>query len=287
MSRKGALVLMAAVMIARGTSFIFSKKLMGDFAPMNVLGVRFIIAFLILTVIFYKKMLKLDLKTLKGGFVLGACYTACMAAEMYGLRLIDTGTSSFIENSAVVIVPLYTAVLTRKLPKGRIWLEALIAFTGVGLLTISGGGSLNVGIMLAILAALIFGVCIMVTKAVSKDNDPITIGIIQLGTMGILSAIISFIIDKPRLPQNGTEWLMILMLAVVCSCFGFTFQPLAQKYISVETASVFTAVNPLSTCFIGIIFANEDSGIFKFLGGGLIIAAVIMSVFDKEDAKQD
>lgn len=282
MNRKTGMILMAAVMVARGSSFIFSKQLMEGFAPMNVLAVRFITAFLVLCVIFYKKILALNVKTVLRGTLLGGCYTACMAAEMYGLRLIDSGTCSFIENAAVVIVPIYAAILSRRFPKKKILLIAFIAFIGVGFLTVTGGGTMNAGIWLAILAALIYGICVMVTKAVTKESDPVTIGIIQLGAMGVFSLIITFIIDTPRMPQSNTEWLMILMLALVCSCFGFTFQPLAQKYISVETASIFTAVNPLTTCFIGIIFANESAHIFKFIGGGLIIGAVLLSVFDKD-----
>ena len=35
-----------------------------------------------------------------------------MTFEMYGLRLIDSGVSSLIENMAILFVPLYVAVLT-------------------------------------------------------------------------------------------------------------------------------------------------------------------------------
>ena len=282
MSKKNAMLLMAAVMIARGTSFLFSKHLMNSLAPMNVLAVRFILAFFILLLIFNKRLFSCSRKDLQKGMWLGLSYTACMIAEMYGLRLIDTGTSSFIENSAVVIVPLYEAILTRSLPKKNILVCAAIAFAGVGFLTVSGGSSLNIGILLAILAALIYGICVLLTKHFTQEGDPLCIGIYQLGFMGLFSALLTLIIDRPRLPESSSEWLMILMLSLVCSCFGFTLQPLAQKYISVETASVFTAVNPLSTCFIGVIFANESAGPMKLIGGLLIILAVILSIKNED-----
>lgn len=278
MSTTGAMILMASVMVARGSSFIFSKWLMGDLAPVNILAVRFCIAFVILAIIFNKKMRMLNKSVIKKGFILGFLYTVDMIVEMYGLRLVDAGTCSFIENSAILIVPLYVSLMTWKLPRAKTMLCAAIAVVGIGFLTVSGGMHFNIGIIYVIAAALIFGVCIIVTDKVTEEDDPITIGILQVGFMGILSVIYTFIFESPVLPQNNVQWGMILMLALVCSCFGFTFQPLAQKYISAETAGVFTAVNPLTTCVLGILLHEESFDAFKIIGGVLIVAAVLLSV---------
>ena len=43
-----ARVLLAAVFIARGTSFLFSKQLLTNLSPMSILAVRFLLAFLVL-----------------------------------------------------------------------------------------------------------------------------------------------------------------------------------------------------------------------------------------------
>ncbi len=279
LDKKGAMILMASIMVARGSSFIFSKWLMDGLEPMNVLAVRFTLAFVILAVIFHKKLLVLDKKTLFKGMLLGLGYTINMVVEMYSLRLIDAGTCSFIENSAIVIVPLYMAVLTRTFPQKKTIYCALIAFVGVGFLTISSGVSaLNAGSLLAILSALIFGVCVVITDYVSREGDPVTMGVLQIGFMGLFSTILTFVMETPRLPVNGIEWSMILMLALICSCFGFTFQPLAQKYLSAETAGVFTAINPLSTCLLGIMLGQEDADVFKLLGGILVVMAVLLSI---------
>ncbi len=279
LDKKGAMILMASIMVARGSSFIFSKWLMDGLEPMNVLAVRFTLAFVILAVIFHKKLLVLDKKTLFKGMLLGLGYTINMVVEMYSLRLIDAGTCSFIENSAIVIVPLYMAVLTRTFPQKKTIYCALVAFVGVGFLTISSGVSaLNEGSLLAILSALIFGVCVVITDYVSREGDPVTMGVLQIGFMGLFSTILTFVMETPRLPINGIEWSMILMLALICSCFGFTFQPLAQKYLSAETAGVFTAINPLSTCLLGIMLGQEDADIFKLLGGILVVMAVLLSI---------
>ena len=83
MTKASASILLICVFMARGTSFLFSKSLMQDMIPMSVLAVRFILAFCVLALVFHKKLLVIDRKTLLNGMILGNLYTICMAFEMY------------------------------------------------------------------------------------------------------------------------------------------------------------------------------------------------------------
>ncbi|MCR4739803.1 MAG: DMT family transporter [Lachnospiraceae bacterium] len=277
MSKSQASILLIFVFMARGISFLFSKALMKDMSPMSILAVRFILAFIILAVLFHKKFLSADRKCVKNGIILGCLYTVCMTFEMYGLRLVDTGVSALIENMAIVLVPLYVAALTRTLPGVKTMLCAVFAVTGVGFLSIdqgrnSGGGP---GIILILLAAMTYAVCILYTEKISHDSDPVAIGIIQLGTMGFLSLFISFFAGGFGLPQTGKQWGMLAILVLVCSCFGFAFQPLGQKYLKAESAAVLTVVNPLTASVLGILAAGEKLTGLKLIGYIIILAVLV------------
>ena len=252
---------------------------------MSVLAVRFVLAFLILAVIFHKKLLSIEKKSLTNGAVLGILYTICMAFEMYGLRLTDTGVSSLIENMAIVLVPLYVSVYTRKLPKEKTMFCAVLAVVGVGCLSLdqgrnSGGGR---GIILVVLAAMTYAVCILYTEKISHDSDPMTIGVIQLGTMGFASLIISFLTGGIDIPKTGSQWTMMLILVLVCSCFGFAFQPLGQKYLEAENAAVLTVVNPFTASVLGVAVAGERITGIKMIGFVLILGALIIYNLKKAD----
>lgn len=277
MKTGSAKLLMIFVCIARGSSFLFSKALMNDISPMAILAVRFIISFVILAIIFRKKLINCTKDSLYGGLILGGLYTLCMALEMYGLRLIESGVCSLIENTAIILVPLYIAALTRTSPNIKTIICAFIAVIGVGCFSITDGfGSFNFGIVLTILAAVTFGWCVIATDKVSEKGDPITIGMIQLGTMGVLSLIMSLMTGSFSVPSKGADWLMILFLALICSCFGFAFQPVAQKYISAETAAMFTAINPLTACILGIVVVGESCSPIKLLGCFFIMSAIVI-----------
>ena len=285
MSKTTASILLIFVFMARGTSFLFSKTLMKDMMPMSVLAVRFVLAFLILALIFHKKLLNVDKKCFKNGVILGLLYTICMTFEMYGLRLTDTGVSSLIENMAIVLVPLYVAVYTRTLPKGKTMFCAILAVVGVGFLSLdqgrsSGGG---LGIVLVILAAMTYAVCILFTEKISHDSDPVTIGVIQLGTMGFACLIISLLTGGTDLPKTGSQWTMMLILVLICSCFGFAFQPLGQKYLEAENAAVLTVVNPFTASVLGVAVAGERITGIKMIGFVLILGALIIYNLKKAD----
>ena len=278
MSKARAKLLLISVFVARGTSFLFSKTLMQSMSPTSVLAVRFVLAFLILAAVFSKKLLHCSRSSLFGGAVLGVLYTACMMFEMYGLRLVDTGVASLIENMAIVLVPIYVAVLKRTMPRQKTIFCAVLAVTGVGFLSVTqkntyGGG---LGILLIILAAMTYAVCILTTEKVSRDGDPITIGIIQLGMMGVLSLLLSLVRGDFGFPQTGEQWSMMLILVLVCSCFGFAFQPVGQKYVPAETAAVFTVVNPLTASIMGVAIAGEAVTAPKIVGFALVFAALLL-----------
>lgn len=278
MSTSKAKLLLLAVFVARGTSFLFSKILLQSMMPMSILAVRFTMAFLILGAAFYGKLKTCSRASLRGGIVLGILYTICMIFEMYGLQRVDTGVSALIENMAIVLVPIYAAVLSKSMPKKRTMLCAALAVAGVGFLSLAqshleGGG---LGILLVSLAAMTYAACILTTEKVSREADPISIGIIQLETMGVLSLVASLLLGEFSLPQTGNQWFMMLMLVLVCSCFGFAFQPVGQKYVPAETAAVFTVVNPLTASLMGITLAGESISVSKLIGYALILIALVL-----------
>ena len=278
MSKTGAKFLLTAVFIARGSSFLFSKSLMGSMPPMSILAVRFILAFLVLAVVFHKNLRNLDGATLRGGLILGILYTICMIFEMYGLRLVDSGVSALIENMAILFVPLYVAAWTRTLPKRKTIFCAVVAIAGVGLLSLSQMSFDNglLGIFLIICAALTYGFCIIATDKVSKEGEPVAIGIIQMGVMGFLSLVVALFTEGLALPSGQNQWIMLLFLVLICSCFGFTFQPMGQKYVSAEVAAVFTVINPLTASIMGVVIAHEGLTLAKGAGYVLILLALLI-----------
>lgn len=282
MKKTTAKILLLSAFMSRGTSFIFLKYLLGTMSPLSIIAVRFTTAFLVLAVIFHNKLLQCSKKTLIHGIILGTLYTIVMTFELNGLKYIESGVSSLIENMAIILVPIYIAIFTRTLPKKKTILCAILAVVGVGFLTITqinlAGG--EKGIILTICAALTYAGCIILTGKFVKNDDPISLGIIQIGAESILSLIIVFSSRSIVLPQGGQQWLMLLFLAVICTCYGFTVQPIGQRVLPAETAAVFTVSNPLTASILGIIIAGDSISIAKIIGYIIILTTLIIYNLD-------
>jgi len=278
--------LMASLSVARGASFLVSKYLLGDMAPFNLLGMRFLISFVFLFLLFSRKVIadvRKDPRILGASLLLGVVYFLCMAAELTGLKYTTTATCSFLENSAIVIVPVAEAVLRRRMPAPVILVSAAATFLGIGLIVFNNagtgaslsGGSLA-GTFLCILAALTYAAAILITDRVADACDPLTFGVLYVGVMGVLGTAVSFAVETPHLPQNGTQWALLLILAVVCTAFGFAMQPVAQKPLTPESAGIIGALNPLTTAVMGWLLMGDVLGPAGAAGAVLILTGILL-----------
>lgn len=279
-------ILMAAVIIARSTSFVFSKLSMGTMQPFNILAVRFIISFIILIALFFKQLKRITPRVLRNGIILGVTYTVVMGFEMMGIRETDTSLAALISNSAFILVPIFEIALLRVFPKRRVVVGMAIAFIGLLVLNFAPGAQFNMGCVYLLISMVFYSAAIFETSIFAKEGEPLLVGIIQLGTMGVLSLIASLIFENFRLPESGSEWGMILLLAVVCSVFGFTLQPVAQRKLDADRAGMFSALNPLAAIFWGFLILGERLTPVKIIGSILILAGIILPSLDLRKNKQ-
>lgn len=277
MSRKQAELLLAAVILTRSTAYLFSKAALESMGTFNVLAVRFLLGFLLLSAIFRKRLTHIKKRDAIGGAVIGAIFTAVMALELTSLKTTDTSTVSFLENTAIVFVPLFEAALARRMPKARALLSAALALCGVGLLTLSSGAfRFTPGEACCIGAALLYAAAIITTDRFSHRGDALMIGIVQVGTIGVLSLILSLAIEQPHLPSGMPAWGSVLVLAIVCTGFGFTLQPVAQSHTTSQRAGLMCALNPAFASVLGVVFLGESVTAAGVAGALLILSSLVL-----------
>lgn len=291
-SVRGAEILLALVILSRSTSYLFSKSMLeGGMASFNLLALRFGAAFLMLAVVFGRRVIENIHRNpgdFKRGAILGTVFFGTMALEMMGLSACPVSMSSLIGNTSVVFVPIFAAVLARRMPSKKTIFSTAITFAGVILLVMKGGQIvLTAGELLLVLEALIYTAVILLTDRFSKEGDALTMGVIEVGTLAVLSLAAAFVTGAPRLPQGGTEWIQILLLAGICTGFGFTLQPVAQKKMSAEKAGMFCALNPMGSAVLGLVFRGETIGLLGGLGMLMILAGIMVSSMKSPETSEE
>ena len=286
MSRRQAELLLAAVILTRSTGYLFSKAGIESLGVFNLLAARFLLAFALLAIIFFGKFKGVKPCDIMRGAVLGGVFALVMALELIALKTTDTSTASFLENTAIIFVPLIEAWLLRRAPERTALISAAAAVAGVALLTLgSGGFGFTSGELYCLCAALLYALAIIITDRFSRRGDGLMMGIMQVGFIGIYALAASFIFEAPRLPSGGTEWGVILVLAIVCTCVGFTFQPVAQAHLSSECSGLFCALSPVFASLLGVVFLGEPVTLQGVFGSALILFSLyIPHIFARKAA---
>ena len=278
MSTRNASILFAAVIGVRATAYLFSKLLLVDIGPFMLMGIRFLLAFVLLAIVFSKSMRSLTRATLLHGMVLGALFFIVMGFELVSLSLTASSTVAFLENTAIVFVPLFEALIARKLPTFKAVACTAAAMVGVGFLTLGDGvGAFGVGELLALLAGVFYAVVIIVTARVAKEDDATALGVLQVGFIGLFGLVAGLVFEVPVLPQTPLAWGYLAILVIMCTCFGFAFQPVAQRGISSERAALLLAVSPFIAAVLGIVVLGEPFGLGTFAGMVLILGGIVAS----------
>ena len=269
--------LVGLALALRGSSLLFAKIAMQTMGPFLLMGTRFIIAFIVIGLLFRKQLFKVTRQELVHCTLLGFFFFLSMAFELYGLRTTPSTVTAFLEGGVVLIVPLLTCVLHRKLPDRTTVLSGIIAMAGIALLTLKGDHlGFTTGELLVLGGAVWYSVTVLITDMAAKNDDPMTVAIYQLLFIGLFAIAGAFIFEDVRLPASSTEWGAILGLALICSGVGFTLQPIGQKVTTPERAGLLVVFNPLTAAVLGVIFLDEHLTWTIIAGAVLIIASILL-----------
>ena len=261
----------------RATSLLFCKIAMQTMGPFLLMGTRFLIAFIVIGLIFRKTLAGATRSELVHSAVLGFISVLAIAFELMGLQNTDTSVTAFLEGTVVIMVPFLVCVLSRTLPDRATVITAVLSLTGVGLLTLKGGHiSISSGELLVIVGTFWYAVLVLITDRYAKRDNALVIGVLQMLFIALCSLAGAFIFEEIRIPSGREAWISILALALLCSGVGFTLQPIGQKYTTPERAGLLSLLNPVTAAALGVAFLGESVNAVRAAGALLILISIIV-----------
>ena len=237
--------IIALISMAWGTSYLFMKIGLNGLSPFNLISLRFGIAFILLLLIFNKRLKNIDKNIIKYGAVLGIFVFGTFSFLLYGMKTTTASTAGFLNGTTVILVPIIISLLSRKRPEKRTVISCLVTLFGISFLTIQTGLSFNFGSVLCLIGAVFNSLNIIFTNRFSKKCDGLMLGIMQIGFAALYGTIFMLIFEKPSLPDNTYQWIAVLGLAVLCSAFGYSIQPVAQKFTTPEHTGLLFSLEPI------------------------------------------
>ncbi len=287
MNKNKADLLLVTVSLAGGMSYMFMKLGMEGIPPLELAFLRCGIAFALTLIVFAPRIIQ-SVRT--GGAaslfgksaVTGALLAGVFILQLYGVKATSASAAGFLLNTAVIMVPLILAVITRKLPGKRMLLG--LALVSAGLFFINGGqlggrsggglASVETGALWCIGAAFLYALYIIAANRLVRKCDPISFGVCQLGWAALFVGAGMLILEKPVMPAGTLQWTAVLGLALVCSAYSFITQTVVQKHTSPETISFMFSLEPVFSAFFAFIFLGERLSPVQYAGAALIFGGL-------------
>ncbi|MBY0206498.1 DMT family transporter [Paenibacillus cucumis (ex Kampfer et al. 2016)] len=275
-SRRADVQMLLATVIW-GSSYLFMKSGLASMQELNLIALRFGIAFVAAGILFHHRLRSVDRGTLLAGGVLGTALFAAFVFITYGVQRTTASQAGFLISLAVIFVPILTTVLRRRLLDKRLSVSIVVAVAGLGLLTLQHEMSLHLGDLLCIIAALVYAIYILLAGKYTPRHDPLTLGIVQLGVAALLGTVATFLFETPQLPDTPESWASILGLGVLCSGLGYILQTFAQRHASPTRTSLIFSLEPLFAAAFAFIFQGESLTLQGYCGATLMLAGVLIT----------
>lgn len=272
-----------------GSTFLIVQHAVRVLPPMAFNSVRFLGAALLLALIitvFYRS----QWKQISGKMLLHACLLGLFlfigyAFQTAGLLYTTTSNAGFITGLSVVLVPFLSYVLLKHAISRFTWLSALLAASGLYLLTFTGAGmSLNKGDSLVFVCAIGFALHIGYTGVYAGRYPSLALAALQMAVVGILSLAASVwtehvgntseLIDK--LTKSDVLWALAISIGPT-SAFAFWIQTVCQKYTTPSRVAIIYAMEPVFAAITGILFAGERLTVIGGIGCLCILAGMMIA----------
>jgi len=272
-----ALVGLLAVSVAWGSSFPLTKSVLERMSAMNFLALRYTMAAVVMLVLFWPAVRRLGRTALWRGTVLGGLYALGQIVQNIGLERTPASVSGFVTGMYVVLTPLCAAVLLRTRIGPRVWSGAVLA--AVGLATIALNGlSIGVGEGLTLFSALIYALHIVGLGTWSTSKNALGLAVVQIAVVALVVLVVAIIVEPAgvTLPTTGFDWTAIIYMAVIPGAAAMIVQSWAQAHLAPSRAAIIMSTEPVWAAGLSIAFLGEPLTWRVLLGGGLMLAAMLI-----------
>lgn len=278
------------VTVVWGTTFVITKNALSHIETFNFLAIRFIIAFITSSLLFYKNMKNITKQTLTYGAIIGIILFLGYSLQTIGLNYTTASKSGFITGFSVIIVPIVSAIILKRAPQKSTIIGVILAIIGLGFMTLNSSLIPNIGDFFTLIAAFFFAFHILSVERYTSDVDSISLAIIQIGVVGIVSLIISLSFESFSIPTRTDTWIGILITSILATSGAYIIQNTMQKFTSAtHTALIYTA-EPVFSAIFAFILLQEIMSHQAIFGSVLILTGMILGEIKfkkKKEIKKD
>lgn len=270
-----------------GFSFLLTKEGLELLTPFHLLGFRFAVAFLCLSILRFIGIININLKGKKLNklFLLAlfqpGIYFFC---ETTGMLYITSSEAGMMIALVPVAVTILAAIILNEKPTLLQSVFVALSVSGVFFIIFNRGesqiegnylGLLLLGI--AVIAAAFYNI---ISRQLSLEFSAVEITYVMMGFGALVFNLIAIheknfnLSNYFNLIKNKDVLISVIYLGVLSSVVGFFMMNYTLSKITAAEAAVFTNLTTVVSIIAGVIFRNEAFGKIQIMGAVLIIIGV-------------
>ncbi len=291
-----AYILMLFVVAVWGSTFVLIKGALAHATPAAFNLARMTLAFAVMAVGYHRYWRGVRAWQIGAGAVVGFCLAIGYQFQTLGLPRTTPSKSAFITGLLVVLVPLFSSIRGLRPPGGRIprwnaFLGALLAFSGILLLTVpattSGAAgvasllpdfsSINIGDVLTFGCAVGFAFHCIALGHVSPRIAFQPLALLQVGFCAVFMAVSLPFLETPHIDWTPGLLAALGIAAVLATAAAFSIQSWAQSILpSTHTALILT-MEPVFAWLTSFVVMGERLGVRPACGALLILGGIALT----------
>jgi len=294
MSQMKANFLMLIATFIWGTAFVSQTTGMGAIGPFTFSASRFFLASLTvlpLMIIYERKSFSkfIDNKNyIYLSFLAGLALFGGMGLQQYALLKSQVANAAFLSTLYVPFVALISRFIFRSYLHWIVWIAVLLCLYGSYLLSSNQAFEIQQSDSLLFVAAFCFAIHIIVIDIFMKQYySPFTFGLIQYFIVFMLSMILAFSLESPKISNMQIEWFEIIYTGVFSAGVGYTLQIIAQSKANPAPAAIILSMESVFGAIAAWILLDQFMDLNKILGciavfTGVIIVQIIPIYLNKK-----
>jgi len=273
---KGDLLLLIAAVIW-GSAFVAQRIGAEHVGVFLFNGSRFLLGSLLLMLALLARREKPQISNLKAFFIPGVILYVASALQQAGMAYTSAGNAGFITGLYVILVPVIAAFVLRKKVRLQVWIGAVLAVSGMYLLSISGRFQIGKGDVLIMGSALFWAFHVLVISRYAVQIPAIQLAAGQFFICGALNVISGIIIGGQRMDGLTGAFYPILYTGIFSTAIAFTLQVAGQRLTQAGDAAIIMSLEAAFAALFGYLVLNEILNLRQITGVSLMFFGMLLS----------
>ena len=275
-------LLLILVTICWGASFYLVDISLKELQPLTILAFRFMVAFIIVYLFFYRKAKNVNKKTLIFALKSGVFLAITYFMSVMGVAYTSVTNAAFLCAMSVLFTPVLAFFIKKHVPSIKFVIVIIMCVIGMAMLTLGDNLSVAIGDIYSLCCAFAFSINLLITESALKHKDvnPFQLGVYMLGVVGVIMTVLTLFFESPKLPQTPEIWGAMLFLAIICTAATTILQAIAQRDTTASHVGIIYTLEPIFASIIAYIFAGEVLLLRGYIGASLMIISILLMEID-------